>query len=98
MQANSLPVHRNSPPGWGSWTLEVLRSVDGLGQLSAGVGELDAGSAELATGLSDGAAQVPQFSDDERATTANLLSSPWLPSTRGTTIPQPVSDREPSLP
>lgn len=49
---------------------------DGLGQLSAGVGELDAGSAELATGLSDGAAQVPQFSDDERATTANLLSSP----------------------
>ncbi|QBJ95049.1 YhgE/Pip domain-containing protein [Rhodococcus sp. ABRD24] len=49
---------------------------DGLGQLATGVGQLDEGSAQLATGLSDGAKQVPQFTDEERATTANLLSSP----------------------
>ncbi|RDI32317.1 putative membrane protein [Rhodococcus sp. AG1013] len=49
---------------------------DGLGELSKGVGQLDEGSTQLATGLSDGAKQVPQFSEQERATTANLLSSP----------------------
>lgn len=49
---------------------------DGLGQLQDGVGQLDAGSAELATGLADGAKQVPQFTDTERAATAGVISSP----------------------
>lgn len=49
---------------------------DGLGQLATGMGELDSGSTELATGLADGAAQVPQFTDEQRAATAGLLSAP----------------------
>lgn len=49
---------------------------DGLGELNVGVGELNIGSDELARGLADGAAQVPQFTDKERATTANLLAAP----------------------
>jgi len=40
------------------------------------VGGRAGGSGERATGFSEGAAQVPQFTDAERATTANLLSSP----------------------
>ncbi|RVW05513.1 YhgE/Pip family protein [Rhodococcus xishaensis] len=48
----------------------------GLGQLAAGMGELDSGSVELATGLTEGLAQVPQFTEEQRLTTAGLLASP----------------------
>ncbi|WP_260684403.1 YhgE/Pip domain-containing protein [Rhodococcus sp. KBS0724] len=62
--------------GLGQLAAGSVELRDGLGELNVGMGELNAGSGELAQGLADGAAQVPQFTDDERATTANLLSAP----------------------
>lgn len=49
---------------------------DGLGELRTGVTQLDDGSGQLATGLADGAGQIPQFTEDERTATADILSSP----------------------
>ncbi|RVW04827.1 YhgE/Pip family protein [Rhodococcus spongiicola] len=48
----------------------------GLGQLATGMGQLDSGSVELAVGLTEGVAQVPQFTEEQRLTTAGLLASP----------------------
>ena len=62
--------------GLGQLDAGGIQLRNGLGELSTGMGQLDSGSTELATGLTDGATKVPQFTDDQRTTTAQLLSSP----------------------
>ncbi|MBS9371467.1 YhgE/Pip domain-containing protein [Rhodococcus sp. B50] len=50
--------------------------ADGAGELSSGMVELQSGSQELAQALSQGATQVPSWSDEQRTTTAETLSTP----------------------
>ena len=49
---------------------------DGAAKLADGTEQLRAGSAELATKLTEGAGQVPSWSDQQRTATAQTLSSP----------------------
>lgn len=49
---------------------------DGAGQLSSGMVELQSGSHELADALSQGAQEVPSWTDQQRTATADTLSTP----------------------
>ncbi|MFD6895591.1 YhgE/Pip family protein [Rhodococcus sp. NPDC060086] len=49
---------------------------DGAGQLASGMVELQSGSKELADALSQGAQQVPSWTDQQRTATADTLSTP----------------------
>jgi putative membrane protein len=61
----------------GAWS-----AADGAGQLASGAGE-------LATGLQTGADQVPSFSDEQTAATADVVSEPI---TYSVTTDNPVTD------
>ena len=50
--------------------------ADGAGELSSGMVELQSGSQELAQALSQGATQVPSWTDQQRTATAETLSTP----------------------
>ncbi|MFX1759507.1 YhgE/Pip family protein [Rhodococcus sp. As11] len=53
-----------------------VRLADGAGELSSGMVELQSGSQELAQALSQGATQVPSWTDEQRTSTAETLSTP----------------------
>lgn len=48
----------------------------GAATLADGTGQLRSGSAQLASGLRDGAAQVPQWTDQQRSEVASTLAQP----------------------
>lgn len=53
-----------------------FRLADGAGQLSSGMEQLQSGSDELAQQLSQGAGEVPSWTDQQRTATADTLASP----------------------
>ncbi len=48
----------------------------GAGDLHEGLGDLASGTDELAEGLSDGAGEIPTYSDDGRVSAADMMSEP----------------------
>ncbi|WP_158437771.1 YhgE/Pip family protein [Naasia lichenicola] len=78
------------------------RITDGIGQLASGAGQsasgadsLAAGATTLASGLSDGAAQIPTYTDEQKTQAADVASSPItltaVRSNEVSEIPQIVS-------
>lgn len=57
-------------------TAGSVQLADGAGELSSGMVELQSGSQELAQALSQGATQVPNWTDEQRTATAETLSTP----------------------
>lgn len=54
----------------------VAQLADGSADLADGLGELDSGAGELRDGLVDAVGQIPDQSEDERATAAAMISDP----------------------
>ena len=54
----------------------VHQLADGSSEIASGLGELANGSAELADGLDDAVNEIPDQSEDERATAAAMMSDP----------------------
>ncbi|AEF42542.1 YhgE/Pip domain-containing protein [Hoyosella subflava] len=52
--------------------------VDGVGQLGAGTAQLDDGANALATGLAQGAQQIPEWDQRERAGRAEVIGGPLV--------------------
>ncbi|GAA4475489.1 YhgE/Pip domain-containing protein [Rhodococcus olei] len=52
------------------------RLAGGAGQLASGMVELQSGSHRLASALSEGAGQVPSWTDEQKTATAETLSTP----------------------
>lgn len=54
----------------------VSQLADGSSELSSGLSDLDTGAAQLRDGLRDAVTQIPDQTEDERATAAAMVSNP----------------------
>jgi putative membrane protein len=79
LDAGGSALAASGPPlvsGAGGVATGAAALSNGAAQVDEGAVQLTAGAQQLASGLTDGAAQVPVFSDDQVTTAATVASTP----------------------